>query len=165
MSTPAVRILSSQPGRFRGGRRHPASAEHPAGTFTEEQLAALEADPVFVVQRLETEEDDGTNSPNPSGGEGSGEKEEGASGNAPSSDQNTEGGADGAGGESANAAEAETPGTAGNGSEETAAAGTSDAAQGADKGAASEAGKAKDAATAAASSPPRQRAPRTPKGS
>lgn len=167
MSTPAVRILSSQPGRFRAGRRHPADTTHPAGTFTQEELSALEADPVITVLPLD-EPADGKTSPSelPGGGSGSGEKGEGASFDAPSPDRNTGGGADGAAGSVADAVGAEAPGMAGNGSEGPATAGGSEAAQEADKGAASEAGKAQDAAAAAASSPPkstRTRAPRAAK--
>lgn len=49
----SVRITSTKAGFRRAGLAHPAEAvEYPAGTFTEEQLVQLEAEPTLVVERV-----------------------------------------------------------------------------------------------------------------
>lgn len=53
--TPAgsVRITSKQAGFRRCGMEHPDKpVVHEPGTFTEEQLEALEAEPMLIVDRL-----------------------------------------------------------------------------------------------------------------
>lgn len=162
MSTPAVRILSSQPGRFRAGRRHPADTTHPAGTFTQEELSALEADPVITVLPLD-EPADGKTSPSelPGGGSGSGEKGEGASFDAPSPDRNTPEGRSGTAREAPSTGSGTSAATPNVGTQSAAPNDTGNGSQGP-----AEAGKAQDAAAAAASSPPkstRTRAPRAAK--
>lgn len=52
-SAPAgsVRITSTKAGFRRAGIAHPAEAvDYPAGTFTEEQLAQLKAEPALIVE-------------------------------------------------------------------------------------------------------------------
>ena len=46
---PPVRIISSIPGFRRAGVAHPAIADHPADTFTREQLEAFAAEPVLKL--------------------------------------------------------------------------------------------------------------------
>lgn len=50
--TPAVSIACTQPGFRRAGMAHPAQAEYPAGTFSAEQLAALQAETKLIVTIL-----------------------------------------------------------------------------------------------------------------
>ncbi|MFH1034189.1 MAG: HI1506-related protein, partial [Pseudomonadota bacterium] len=48
-----IRITSKKDGFRRCGVAHPAApTDHPNQAFTPEQLAALEAEPMLVVQRL-----------------------------------------------------------------------------------------------------------------
>jgi len=50
---PVIIITAKKDGFRRCGMAHPASAvEHKDGTFTEEQLAILKAEPMLVVQEL-----------------------------------------------------------------------------------------------------------------
>lgn len=61
MSTPfplGLRITAKQGGRRRAGIAHPAAATlHPAGRFTGDQVEALMADPVLVVEVMADEEE------------------------------------------------------------------------------------------------------------
>jgi hypothetical protein len=47
-----LRIVCSQPGFRRAGIAHPASATHPADTFSAAQLAQLRAEPKLTVVEL-----------------------------------------------------------------------------------------------------------------
>lgn len=49
MTTPAVTIHSKKPGFRRAGIEHPAIATYPAGHWTEDELAALMAEPMLIV--------------------------------------------------------------------------------------------------------------------
>lgn len=56
-TSPPLRIVSAQEGRWRAGMPHTRQAQlHPAGTFTLEQVEALELDPVLSVERLTDEQ-------------------------------------------------------------------------------------------------------------
>lgn len=48
-----VQIICSKPGMRRNGTEHPASAFYDAGHWTDEQLAAFDADPAFVVRLVD----------------------------------------------------------------------------------------------------------------
>ena len=51
--TPAIRIASTRPGLWRCGVQHPGKpVEHPAGTFSPEQIERLRAEPALVVDVL-----------------------------------------------------------------------------------------------------------------
>lgn len=55
--TPALRITAKRAGFRRAGMAHPATATaHPAGTFTADQVEALRADPMLVVEDLPPED-------------------------------------------------------------------------------------------------------------
>ena len=48
-----IRITSKHDGFMRGGVRHPAApTEYPDDHFSEEALAAIEAEPMLVVEHL-----------------------------------------------------------------------------------------------------------------
>jgi len=52
------RITSTVPGFRRAGIEHPAEAvDHPAESLTDEQLAALKAEPRLIVQELDLPDD------------------------------------------------------------------------------------------------------------
>lgn len=54
MVTPAVRIVSTIPGLWRAGVQHEAGpVEHPPGTFRDEELDRLFADPALIVDVLD----------------------------------------------------------------------------------------------------------------
>lgn len=46
---PPVRITCSTPGFRRAGVSHPAVADHPADTFTREQIEAFQAEPMLKL--------------------------------------------------------------------------------------------------------------------
>ena len=52
--TPAVRVASRRDGFRRAGMAHPLGpVEHPAGTFSPEQLEALMRDPMLIVDTFD----------------------------------------------------------------------------------------------------------------
>lgn len=52
----AIKIISKRAGFRRCGIEHPDKPViHPAGTFTEEQLAQLEAEPMLIVEEVPDE--------------------------------------------------------------------------------------------------------------
>ena len=52
--TPAVRIASRRDGFRRAGMAHPEGpVEHPAGTFSPEELKALKAESMLIVDEIE----------------------------------------------------------------------------------------------------------------
>ncbi len=56
MTTKTIQIICTSPGMRRNGMRHPATAFYPADRWSEEQLAAFDRDPNFVVRPVEEAE-------------------------------------------------------------------------------------------------------------
>jgi hypothetical protein len=48
-----IQIICSSPGMFRNGTRHPASAFYDEGHWSDQQLAAFQADPAFTIREVD----------------------------------------------------------------------------------------------------------------